>query len=100
MSASSNALKCESCESSNFGAFVQHGSYSLRCLSCGQSHVATSWLALSSKITEPMRAVLVNDKFEEIEFVAEGVGAEFNSMVSKAAHAGHLVMLSSVSQNA
>lgn len=47
-----------------------------------------------------MRATVVNDKLEEIEFIAEGVGAEFNSKVSKAAHAGHLVMLSSGSQNA
>ena len=100
MSEFNGELKCEFCPSSSFGAFVQHGSYILRCLSCGQSHVATSWLAISSKISEPMRAVIVDDKFKEIKFIAEGFGPEFNSKVSKEAHAGHLVMLSLGSQNA
>ena len=47
-----------------------------------------------------MRAVIVDDKFKEIKFIAEGFGPEFNSKVSKEAHAGHLVMLSLGSQNA
>lgn len=100
MSEPNSELKCEFCASPNMSAFVQHGSYFLCCISCGQSHVATSWLALSSKITEPLRAAVVSEEFQEIEFLAEGVGPDFISKVSKAAHAGRLVMLSSGSQNA
>ncbi|QXH75283.1 hypothetical protein KSS92_12620 [Pseudomonas atacamensis] len=93
-------LKCEFCTSSNLRAFVQHGSYFLRCISCSQSHVATSWLALSSEITESLRATVVSEEFQEIEFLAEGVGPNFISKVSKAAYAGELVMLTSSSKNA
>lgn len=86
-------MGCQSCGSLNLGAFVQYGSYFTRCLDCGQSGWATSWLALSGTISSPVRAVIVDEKLNEIESLGEGVAHEIASRISQSAHEGKLVQL-------
>ncbi|WP_156152769.1 MULTISPECIES: hypothetical protein [Pseudomonas] len=86
-------LRCEFCGSQDIGAFVQHGSYFTRCLSCGQDGWATSWLALSSQIVEAIRAVSVDEQQNTIEVLAEGAGEAITSAISRAAYEGKLIRL-------
>ncbi len=89
----SNDFGCQSCSSANIGAFVQHGSYFTRCLSCGQDGWATSWLSLSGQISSLIRAVVVDEQQNEIEVLGEGVGEEITSKIAQAAQHGKLVRL-------
>lgn len=91
---------CQNCGSSNVGAFVQHGSYFTRCLTCGQDGWATSWLALSEQLSSPMRAVIVDEQQNEIEVLGEGTGQEITSHISQAAHQGKLVRLFAANNDA
>ena len=93
MSPSDDEFRCGSCGASDWGAFVQHGSYVLRCLKCGKPGVATSYIAVGPRLHGRTRAVLVDEALREQALVAEGEGAEIYEAVKKAAGEGGLVWL-------
>ena len=93
MSPDEGAARCEACGADRWGSFVQHGSFIVRCLECRTPHVATSYLAVGRTMTGRRRAVLVDERFEELEVVAEGSGAEIYEAVKRAADKGGLVWL-------
>ena len=92
--------KCPGCGAPALGAFVQHGSYFTRCMACGEEGPATSWLALSERMSGRFRAVVVDTNQKEIEVLGEGKTSEIAGLVSKAAHRGKLVRLVASGVNA
>ena len=82
---------CEGCGSENLGVFVQHGSYFTRCLDCGASGWATSWLAVSEGMSSPVRAAVVDAQLREVESLGEGTAREMVPKITQAAYEGKLV---------
>jgi hypothetical protein len=91
--AESSETDCPICKAKSVGAFVQHGSYFTHCLACGEYGPATSWQALFEKLPGQIRAVVVDDNYNEIELLGEGNANEIALPISKAAQQGKLVQL-------
>jgi hypothetical protein len=81
------------CLEQAISAFVQYGSYFTRCTSCGANGPATSWLAIWPLLTNRISAVVVDGRYEEVSFVAEGEGNKIAEKISVVAHQGKLVRL-------
>lgn len=81
------------CGCDETGAFVQYGSYFTSCMSCGVHGPATSWLAISSQLAGKIRAIVVDEKFEEIESVGEDEANLLAVSISRIAYQGKLVRL-------
>lgn len=91
--AAENEERCTSCGANEIGRFVQHGSYFSMCMSCKSAGWATSWLAVSGHIEGPLRVYVVNEAFQEQEFLGQGNNAELMSRIGAIAAAGKLVQL-------
>jgi hypothetical protein len=88
------------CSKQEVAVFVQYGSYFTKCISCGGTGPATSWLAIARRLPNPVRAVVVNERYEEVSFVAEGEGHKIAEQVSIVAYSGNLVRLDRSSDSA
>lgn len=87
---------CERCGALDFGAFVQYGSFFTKCLNCGHSPWATSFIAVSPQMGDRYRAVIVDEKLNEKQVVAEGIGSDMADKIEEAAQSGALVWLKPV----
>jgi hypothetical protein len=83
---------CPSCGSTSRGAFVEYGSYFMRCLNCGDDGPATSWLAIASRLRGPISAFLAEPWPDGILF-AEGESSVIAETVARAASTGKLVRI-------
>ena len=92
--------ECPECGEKSLKAFVQHGSFFTRCISCEYEGPATSWLAVSASLKQPVRAILVTESYQELSLVANGTGNEVFEAVSQSAGQGKLVLLASPVENA
>lgn len=95
-----NEMTCVRCGGSDIGAFVQYGSYFLRCMACGEPGAGTSWLAVSQMGSPRLRAIVVDPAQNEIEVLGEGTFDEIGELIAKAAHQGKLVRLVAPVDNA
>jgi hypothetical protein len=66
--------RCENCGGTDFDSLVQHGSYVLRCSSCGECGPATSWIAVGPTWSGMVR--VFRDGDQAALPLLEGVGSD------------------------
>jgi len=92
-----SGYKCEDCGNSDIRMIVRHGSYILMCPKCGCGP-ATSFLSVAPYLRGRYRAAIVDEDFEESEFLAEGSGPLFFNIVRSTAHTGKRVQITRIAE--
>ena len=83
--------RCAQCGSSDFDALVQGGSYLLRCRSCREIDVATSWMAIGEKWNSFVRVFRDGDL--DGNPLLEGSGSELVDEIEELAADGTTLIL-------
>jgi len=83
--------RCGKCGSSNFDALVQYGSYLLRCQSCREIDVATSWMAIGPEWDSYVR--VFRDGNLHGEPLLEAIGGELVEDIEQLAADGTILLL-------
>ncbi|MCP4602301.1 MAG: hypothetical protein GY847_17585 [Proteobacteria bacterium] len=86
-------LECGGCGESDWGTFVQYGSYVYKCLTCGQNGPVTSFMAIAPGLVDQYEAIIVDDELNEEKVLTIGIGSTISKVVAEAANTGKLVWL-------